>query len=164
MEDSRMSGHHGIVTHPTMPLERTYCVNCGRPWGWCSQGTGIAGIQVICDDCETKMNEKASLPPDCSGVQVPRSYLEMYGLIDENDPRVKDLSESTRKQEQLVKQFLAEKRIGCPNCGGSDYHLEDNPDNPAGPQVAICHRCSADGGMKKGWLLRERIELILSFN
>lgn len=164
MEDSRLKGHHGSVTHPTMALERTYCANCGRPWGWCSQGTGIAGIQVVCDGCEAAMNEGAALPSGATGIEVPRSYLEMYGLIDEHDPRVRELNGSTHRQEQVAKQFAAEKKLGCPNCSSGDYHLEDNPDNPSGPQVAICHRCTADGGLRKGWLLRERVELVLSLS
>lgn len=160
MEDSRMAGHHGKVTHPTMPLERTYCVNCGRPWGWCGGEKPPDHIRVICDPCFDAMNEAAQVPT--IGLEVPRAYLEMYGLIDENDPRVKELNASTHRQELLLKQFAAEKKLGCPNCGSSDYHLEDNPDNPTGPQVAICHPCTRDGGLKKGWLLRERIELILT--
>lgn len=165
LEDSRLKGFAGKVTHSTLPLERTYCANCGRPWGWASiessQHIAPAKIQVICDACEQSMNEKAQLPPSSSGMEVPRAYLELYGLIDEHDPRVKDLKENSDRQERVMKQFLAEKKLACPNCGSGDYHLEDNPDNPSGPQVAICHPCTADGGLPKGWLLKERVELVL---
>jgi hypothetical protein len=164
MEDSRLKGYNGTVTHPTLPLERTFCSKCGRPWGWSavdsSQFIAPTKIQVICDPCFDDMNRDAQSPP--TGLVVPPSYLQLYGLIDENDPRVKDLKESTQRQEQVLKQFLAEKKLACPNCGSGDYHLEDNPDNPAGPQVAICHPCTRDGGLRKGWLLRERIEIVLT--
>src|SRR5260370_40852432 len=100
MEDSRLKGYNGTVTHPTLPLERTYCARCGRPWGWAtvesSQFIEPANIQVICDPCFDAMNQDAQCP--AAGLVVPQSYLELYGLIDENDPRVKDLRESTRRQ------------------------------------------------------------------
>lgn len=41
--------------HPTLPLERTYCVSCGRPKGWVSTETydyiRVNNIIVLCDTC-----------------------------------------------------------------------------------------------------------------
>lgn len=56
--DSRLAGHRGRITHPTLPLERTFCANCGRPKGWVSFETGdtirAEQIVVLCEDCEEK--------------------------------------------------------------------------------------------------------------
>ena len=67
MEDSRT--RRKKVTHATLPLERTYCVNCGKPKGWVSVETSkfIAAQQiiVICDECEEKYGA-----PDLQKVEV----------------------------------------------------------------------------------------------
>lgn len=57
--DSRLSFTR--VTHPTLPLERTFCVNCGKPKGWVSTESfdfiSANQIIVICDDCESSLGE-----------------------------------------------------------------------------------------------------------
>jgi hypothetical protein len=59
--DSRLRS--GRVTHPTLNMERTYCVVCGKPKGWVSTETynyvKMNNIVVICDDCDHAMG---SLP------------------------------------------------------------------------------------------------------
>jgi hypothetical protein len=54
-DDSRLKGYTGRVTHAILPLERTYCTNCGRPWGWASEDSSehiaAAEIVVFCEDC-----------------------------------------------------------------------------------------------------------------
>jgi hypothetical protein len=42
-EDSRLKGYTGRVTHAVLPLERTFCSNCGRPWGWAPALNGADG-------------------------------------------------------------------------------------------------------------------------
>lgn len=48
------------MTHATMPLERVYCVLCGRPYGWVSTESysfiRVNNIVVLCDACEMAMN------------------------------------------------------------------------------------------------------------
>ncbi len=67
MEDSRVKGYRGKVTHPHMPLERSYCSNCGAPFGWVSTESSqmIAAGQVIvfCERCEEDMNKKLGPVP-----------------------------------------------------------------------------------------------------
>lgn len=57
--DSRLLGFNVRVTHPTLPLERCYCVNCGKPKGWVStenmEFIRSNQVIVICDDCDEKM-------------------------------------------------------------------------------------------------------------
>lgn len=66
MVDSRLQGFTGRVTHPTLPLERTYCAHCGKPKGWVSVGTmgyiRVLNIIVICDDCELKLKKLGPIP------------------------------------------------------------------------------------------------------
>jgi hypothetical protein len=49
------------VTHPTYPLERAYCVICGKPKGWVSQESSkyiaASNIFLICEDCETQFGK-----------------------------------------------------------------------------------------------------------
>lgn len=64
MEDSRLKGYTKEVTHPILPLKRTYCANCGRPYGWVSvdsnnnfltttgESVSPAQIIVLCENCE----------------------------------------------------------------------------------------------------------------
>lgn len=59
MEDSRVKGLK--TTHPHLPLERTYCANCGRPYGWVSTDTyefiRVNNILAICPLCEETLGE-----------------------------------------------------------------------------------------------------------
>lgn len=54
--DSRLKS--GRVTHPTLNMERTYCVNCGKPKGWVSTETyefiRANNVVVICETCEVE--------------------------------------------------------------------------------------------------------------
>lgn len=56
MEDSRLKGYTQRATHPTLPLERTYCVLCGKPKGWVTMETGnfirVNNVITVCDQCE----------------------------------------------------------------------------------------------------------------
>jgi hypothetical protein len=65
-EDSRLKGSGSVVTHPTLPLERTYCVSCGAPKGWVSVESGefirCNNVIVICDLCEEKYNAMGGIP------------------------------------------------------------------------------------------------------
>ena len=66
-EDSRLKGFGIQVTHPHMPLERTYCVNCGKPKGWVSTATmdfiRVQEVVVVCDDCAESLNGKFGAIP-----------------------------------------------------------------------------------------------------
>ena len=66
MIDSRLKGYTNRVTHPTLPLERTFCSHCGRPKGWVSvesyEFIKAAQIIVLCDDCEEKLTQLGPLP------------------------------------------------------------------------------------------------------
>ena len=66
-EDGRLKGYHGKVTHPTLPLERSYCSHCGAPYGWVSEESSqlIAAAEVIvfCQQCEHDMNTKLGPVP-----------------------------------------------------------------------------------------------------
>lgn len=58
---------HNKVTHPTLPLERTYCAFCGKEKGWVSQESSehIAAfnVVVVCDDCDEKFKASTGLFP-----------------------------------------------------------------------------------------------------
>lgn len=60
--DSRLQGLNGEVTHAVLPYERTYCANCGKPWGWTTQDSSqfiaAAEIVVVCDECFESLNAK----------------------------------------------------------------------------------------------------------
>jgi hypothetical protein len=66
VEDSRLKGYRGTITHPTLPLERTFCSSCGAPYGWVStesSGYIAAGeVVVFCDACEANMNKLGGVP------------------------------------------------------------------------------------------------------
>ena len=161
MEDSRLK--RSTITHPTLPLERTFCAECGKPWGWASMETSKtiapAEIQVICENCLQQKTDQAGLPPAGTITPMPsKDWLTAHGLYDEHDERVKITS--TAQQTQVEKVFTAMTALRCPGCGSSDYSLIDNVDNPEGPQVAICNPCSSHG-LRKGWALRERLDLSL---
>lgn len=74
--DSRLD--RAKVTHPTLPLERTFCAFCGKPKGWVSQDSGdyIAAnnVVVVCDNCNEKFNK--SLGPLPGEVPVPEIQLK----------------------------------------------------------------------------------------
>src|SRR3954470_519867 len=61
-EDSRLKGYNGNVTHPTLPLCRTYCTNCGKPFGWVSvesyEFVECGEVIVMCNDCEEMIRTK----------------------------------------------------------------------------------------------------------
>jgi hypothetical protein len=64
-EDSRLKGYQVRITHPTLPLVRTFCVNCGRPKGWVSDESyefiKAQQIIVICDQCEAEVGAPPEL-------------------------------------------------------------------------------------------------------
>ena len=66
VEDSRLKGFNHTVTHPTLPLERTYCTKCGKPYGWTSTESSAmiaAGeVVVFCEKCEADMNKLGGIP------------------------------------------------------------------------------------------------------
>ena len=84
-EDSRLKGYAGRVTHAIFPLERTYCVNCGRAWGWASEDSSehiaAAEIVVFCEDCFEALN---SAPSATTFVRIPESEMRSRGLMEEN--------------------------------------------------------------------------------
>jgi hypothetical protein len=155
-EDSRLKGYRNRISHPTLPLERTFCSNCTEPYGWASvessQMIAAAEIIVLCPKCEHELSGRCGpIPLE----PVPAEDMRALGLLEGNAPPV----------QAGPKAFPRLGKLQCPECGKTDFHLEDNPDNPEGPQVAICHHCSTNGGtaaafMRKGWLLRERVTLI----
>lgn len=66
VEDSRLKGFNGTITHPTLPLERTFCCKCGAPYGWVSvesyEFITAGEIIVFCQKCETDMAKIAPIP------------------------------------------------------------------------------------------------------
>ena len=82
-EDSRLKGHRSRVTHPVLQLERTFCANCGRPWGWASQDSSehiaAAEIVVFCEDCFEALN--ASTPGSLA--RIPETEMKNLGLLEE---------------------------------------------------------------------------------
>jgi len=60
------------VTHPTMPMERTYCTNCGAPYGWVTQESSeyiaVGEVVVFCNKCDADMSTKLGpIPLECIG-------------------------------------------------------------------------------------------------
>lgn len=55
LDDSRLKGFRVRVTHPTLPLERSYCSICGKPKGWVttesSEFIRATEVVVVCDGC-----------------------------------------------------------------------------------------------------------------
>jgi hypothetical protein len=88
-EDSRLKGYTGRVTHAILPLERTYCSNCGKPWGWASQESSeqiaAAEIVVFCEGCFEALNSQthgnASAAPF---TRISENELTDLGLVEEN--------------------------------------------------------------------------------
>jgi len=91
-EDSRLKGYTSRVTHAILPLERTYCTNCGRPWGWASEDSSAhiaaAEIVVFCEECFEALNsgcaamknQNASSPLQ----RIPENEMRSLGLVEEN--------------------------------------------------------------------------------
>ncbi|HYL82772.1 MAG TPA: hypothetical protein VE263_00940 [Candidatus Angelobacter sp.] len=88
-EDSRLKGYAGRVTHAILPLERTYCSNCGRPWGWASQESSehiaAAEIVVFCEECFEALNEDRQEP---TFLRVAPDELKRLGLLEELTPQL----------------------------------------------------------------------------
>lgn len=84
-EDSRLKGYAGRVTHAILPLERTYCANCGRPWGWASEDSSkqiaAAEIIVFCEECFAAMHAHHEASPF---ERIPESEMRSLGLVEEN--------------------------------------------------------------------------------
>ena len=84
-EDSRLKGHAGRVTHAILHLERTFCANCGRPWGWASQDSSehiaAAEIIVFCEKCFEALNGPHQSSPYA---RIRESEMNGLGLIEEN--------------------------------------------------------------------------------
>jgi hypothetical protein len=91
-EDSRLKGYTSRVTHAILPLERTYCTNCGRPWGWASEDSSehiaAAEIVVFCEDCFEALNARAmSTSSQCRRApleRIPQKEMKALGLVEEN--------------------------------------------------------------------------------
>jgi predicted amidophosphoribosyltransferase len=90
-EDSRLKGYGGRVTHAILPLERTYCANCGRPWGWASEDSSehiaAAEIVVFCEDCFEALNSRAVMSGHCARApfeRISETELHSLGLVEEN--------------------------------------------------------------------------------
>lgn len=83
-EDSRLKGYARRETHRVLPLERTYCANCGKPYGWASQESSqlIAAGEIIvyCEECFESLNKLSDLPMR----RVPGEHLRRLGLAGEN--------------------------------------------------------------------------------
>jgi hypothetical protein len=93
-EDSRLKGYAGRVTHAILPLERTYCANCGRPWGWASEDASdqiaAAEIIVFCEECFEALNAKhvaqGASPADFFTLpyqRIPETDMTRLGLVEE---------------------------------------------------------------------------------
>ena len=84
-EDSRLKGYAGHVTHAILPLERTFCANCGRPWGWASEDSSehiaAAEIVVFCEDCFEALNAE---PAGAPLRRIPENGMRSLGLVEEN--------------------------------------------------------------------------------
>jgi hypothetical protein len=61
-EDSRLKGYNGKVTHPHLPLERTYCAQCGRAMGYVTHESyefiRFNSVLVLCDQCQHDLESK----------------------------------------------------------------------------------------------------------
>jgi hypothetical protein len=84
-EDSRLKGYAGRVTHAILPLERTFCANCGRPWGWASEDSGehiaAAEIVVFCEECFAALNSVSGV---ATFARIPEAEMRTLGLVEEN--------------------------------------------------------------------------------
>ncbi len=94
-EDSRLKGYAGRVTHAILPLERTYCSNCGTPWGWASQESSeqiaAAEIVVFCQECFEALNANGVGQGDSPAgfsdpllyKRIPENEMTRLGLLEE---------------------------------------------------------------------------------
>ena len=84
-EDSRLKGHRGRATHAILPLARTFCANCGRPWGWASEDSSehiaAAEIVVFCEDCFEALNSNQKAVPH---QRIPENEMTSLGLLEEH--------------------------------------------------------------------------------
>ena len=84
-EDSRLKGYRARITHAVLPLERTFCANCGRPWGWASQDSSeqIAAAQIVvfCEDCFEALNAQHAAS---TLTRIPDTEMKTLGLVEEN--------------------------------------------------------------------------------
>ncbi len=84
-EDSRLKGYGGRVTHAILPLERSFCANCGRPWGWASEDSSeqiaAAEIVVFCEECFESLNANHQASPFD---RIPENEMRNLGLVEEN--------------------------------------------------------------------------------
>ena len=84
-EDSRLKGYARRMTHAILPLERTFCANCGRPWGWASEDSSdhiaAAEIVVFCEDCYTALNGDSEASPF---ERIPENEMRSLGLAEES--------------------------------------------------------------------------------
>ena len=66
VEDSRLKGYRKRITHPTLPLERTFCTKCGAPFGWVSTESyefiQTGEVVVFCNNCEAAMAKLGGVP------------------------------------------------------------------------------------------------------
>jgi hypothetical protein len=87
-KDSDSRTQRSKITTSDGKYERTYCLMCGRPWGWVSTDTGVTAapshIAVTCDDCDQRILSmgggdisKFPLKP------VPGWLLEAFGIVPE---------------------------------------------------------------------------------
>lgn len=76
--DSRLKGYFGQVTHPDLPMQRTYCFLCGAPAGFCSMDSSKhespQQIVVTCNDCDAVMM-------GLGAEAVPQHVLDAFGLM-----------------------------------------------------------------------------------
>jgi len=81
--DSRLNGSGVMITHSVLPYERTFCSECGKPWGWTTQDSSqfIAAAEVVvyCDVCFEKLNAQAGTPL----VPIPSEELKQLGLFED---------------------------------------------------------------------------------
>ncbi len=82
VEDSRLKGYKAAVTHPTLPLERSFCTKCGAPYGWVSMESSYlisaAAVVVFCERCEAEMNKKLGpIPLKVAGDEDTREFPEL---------------------------------------------------------------------------------------
>ena len=83
-EDSRLKGYQGRVTHAILPLKRTFCANCGRPWGWASEDSSehiaASEIVVFCEECFVALNAADHSSPL---QRIPENEMNRLGLLEE---------------------------------------------------------------------------------
>ena len=83
VEDSRLKGHTVRVTHPTLPLERTYCNRCGDPYGWvsieCSEYIRTGEVVVFCNKCDEDLRKigQGEIPLKVAGDENTREFPEL---------------------------------------------------------------------------------------